>query len=231
MIQLKKSTASLLPLILLLTVTNTGCTLSRMVKQAEKQEISVTPNPLAATGEHVIFEMKATLPQKLLKDNYRYKIDVHYEAEGQKREHVGALNFDIGEYLYEQGKPTITREFSLTRTQYGVAASVLFLSAVVVSLQAGRVVRRCGADRLIRVLLAHAVIALIVIAVAPGWHWVLVGAVVMGVPLGLMNPVTNQLIAGRVIHTVQGTVTGIKQSGVQMGALVIGVGLRQAPAR
>lgn len=106
----------LLPVALLLTLANTGCTLSRMVKQAKKQEITVQPNPLAASGEQVEFEMKATLPKKMLKDDYRYKIDVMYEAEGQKREHVGALNFDAGEYLYEDGKPTITKQLSFPYT-------------------------------------------------------------------------------------------------------------------
>ncbi|WP_224744223.1 tetratricopeptide repeat protein [Pontibacter aquaedesilientis] len=93
-------------------MTNTGCTLSQMVKQAKKQEITVQPNPLTTRGEEVVFEMKATLPKKMLKDGYRYKIDVQYEADGQKPEHVGALNFDIGEYLYDNGKPTMTKEFS-----------------------------------------------------------------------------------------------------------------------
>ncbi|MDX5437841.1 MAG: hypothetical protein LPK03_11635, partial [Pontibacter sp.] len=108
--------ARLLPIAFFLVAANTGCTLSNMVKQAKKQEISVNPNPLAASGEEVVFEMKATLPKNMLKENYRYKIDVHYEADGQKPEHVGALNFDVGEYLYEDGKPTITKELSFPYT-------------------------------------------------------------------------------------------------------------------
>ncbi|MHC2990779.1 hypothetical protein OB13_03980 [Pontibacter sp. HJ8] len=110
--QLKKSTTKFLPVAVLLLMANTGCTLSRMVKHAKKQEITILPNPLTASGEAVSFEMKATLPEKLLKENYRYKIDVVYEYAGQKREHVGALNFDIGEFLYENGKPTITKQLS-----------------------------------------------------------------------------------------------------------------------
>lgn len=39
----------------------------------------------------------------------------------------------------------------------------------------------------------------------------------MGFPLGLGNPVTNQLIVTWVDRTVQGTATGVKQSGVQVG--------------
>ncbi|GGG27155.1 tetratricopeptide repeat protein [Pontibacter amylolyticus] len=110
----KKNAALFLPLAVAMLSANTGCTLQRMVKQAEKQEIEVTPNPLVANGEEVVFEMKATLPEKMLRKNedYRYKIDVVYEAAGQQREHLGALNFDIGNYLYENRRPTITQEFT-----------------------------------------------------------------------------------------------------------------------
>lgn len=102
------------PLALVMLSANTGCTLQRMAKQAQKQEIEVNPNPLVANGEEVVFEMKASLPENMLRKNqdYRYKIDVVYEAAGQQREHLGALNFDIGNYLYENKRPTITQEFS-----------------------------------------------------------------------------------------------------------------------
>ncbi|WP_040573939.1 hypothetical protein [Pontibacter sp. BAB1700] len=121
----KKNAALFLPLAVVMLTANTGCTLQRMVKQAQKQEIEVTPNPLVANGEEVVFELKATLPEKMLKNNqdYRYKIDVVYEAAGQQREHLGALNFDIGNYLYENRRPTITQEFASptlrTRTKAG----------------------------------------------------------------------------------------------------------------
>src|SRR5690606_35863259 len=55
--------------------------------------------------------------------------------------------------------------------------------------------------------------------------WVLLGAVLMGMPLGLGNPVTNQLIVTRIDSAAQGTATGIKQSGVQVGALFVGLTL------
>ncbi|MBX0331688.1 tetratricopeptide repeat protein [Pontibacter sp. HSC-14F20] len=110
----KKKAALFLPLAVVMLSANTGCTLQRMAKQAEKQQIEVIPNPLVANGEEVVFEIKATLPEKMLKNNedYRYKIDVVYEADGQQREHLGALNFDIGNYLYDNRRPTITQEFS-----------------------------------------------------------------------------------------------------------------------
>jgi tetratricopeptide (TPR) repeat protein len=114
MIHNKKTAALFLPVASLLLLSNTGCTLQRMVKQAEKQEIVVTPSPLVTNGEEVVFEMKASLPENMLKKNqdYRYKIDVVYESAGKQREHLGALNFDVGQYLYENRQPTITKEFT-----------------------------------------------------------------------------------------------------------------------
>lgn len=118
--------------------------------------------------------------------------------------------------------PFITAEFGLSRTQYGSGVSTLFLSGVLVSLLAGRLVGRWGEVRLLRAVFAFALVAFVIMAVAPGWGWVLVAAMLMGIPLGLGNPVTNQLIVTRVDQTVQGTATGVKQSGVQVGALFAG---------
>ncbi len=123
--------------------------------------------------------------------------------------------------------PFITAEFNITRTAFGSATSVLFLSGLVVSLTAARLVERWGDVRLLRVLHAAVITAFLVVALAPSWEWVLVGVVVMGLPLGVGNPVTNALIVHRVDAPVQGTAIGIKQSGVQVGALIAGL---SAPA-
>ncbi|MBC5992125.1 tetratricopeptide repeat protein [Pontibacter cellulosilyticus] len=90
-----------------------GCTLSRMVNVAEKKEnIIVQPNPIAASGQLVTFEIKAQVPEKLIKDKYRYKLNVYYEYDQQVREDVGSLNFEFGEFIYENGVPTITKQMS-----------------------------------------------------------------------------------------------------------------------
>lgn len=119
--------------------------------------------------------------------------------------------------------PFITTEFGLTRTHYGAAVSTLFFSAVLVSLQAGRFVGRWSEVRLLRTLFILALAALTITAVSPAWGWVMVAAAIMGLPLGLGNPVTNQIIATRVQYGAQGTVVGVKQSGVQLGALFAGL--------
>lgn len=90
-----------------------GCTLSRMLKTAEKeQRITVEPNPIMANGQLVTFEVKAQVPEKLIRDKQRYKLDVYYEYDQQVRENVGSLNFEFGEFIYERGTPTISKVMS-----------------------------------------------------------------------------------------------------------------------
>ena len=103
----------LLYLSLLFVLLCSGCTLSRMVRTAEKeQRITVDPNPIAATGQLITFEIKAQVPDKLIRDKQRYKLDVYYEYDLQVRENVGSLNFEFGEFIYERGTPTIAKVMS-----------------------------------------------------------------------------------------------------------------------
>ncbi len=114
----KKTTRYWLLLALILTVSSTSCTLQRMVKQAQQQEITVQPGPLVANGQMVNFEIKASVPANIIKDDFRYKLDVYYEYGQQQREQIGAFNFEFGEFIYEKGRPTITKQFSFPYTIY-----------------------------------------------------------------------------------------------------------------
>lgn len=118
--------------------------------------------------------------------------------------------------------PFVTAEFALSRTHFGSALSLLFLSGLVVSLAAGRVVRRWRETALLRFVCLVVICAFGVLSAAQSWWWVLAAAVVFGIPLGLGNPVTNELIIRRVDRRIQGTATGVKQAGVQIGALTVG---------
>jgi tetratricopeptide (TPR) repeat protein len=108
----KKNKNLLLGLTLTLSIGGTGCTLQRMVYTAErKQEIKVVPNPLAATGQHVNFELKAQVPERLVKDKQSYKLDVYYEY-AEQQENIATYSFQFGEFIYEEGEPTVTRQLS-----------------------------------------------------------------------------------------------------------------------
>ncbi|MCX2741539.1 tetratricopeptide repeat protein [Pontibacter anaerobius] len=111
--QYKKNRTLLLLLTVSLGVGGSGCTLQRMVKTAEKhQQVTVVPAPLVTNGERVNFELKAQVPEKLIRDKEVYKLDVYYEYGNEKRENIGTYSFEFGEFLYEDQKPTIIKELS-----------------------------------------------------------------------------------------------------------------------
>ena len=45
--------------------TLSGCALNQMVKMAEQQNLTVSPNPLEVHADTVAFEMSANLPVKM----------------------------------------------------------------------------------------------------------------------------------------------------------------------
>ncbi|GAB3813174.1 hypothetical protein GCM10028895_04940 [Pontibacter rugosus] len=84
-----------------------------MVKQAEKHQfISVEPSPLVANGQQVTFDLKAQVPEKLVREKEVYKLDIYYLYGDEKRENIATYNFDFGNFLYENHTPTITRQLS-----------------------------------------------------------------------------------------------------------------------
>lgn len=95
-------------------LTSSGCTLQRMVKTAEKdQQVTVEPSPLVTNGQSINFEMKAQVPEKLIRDKEVYKLDVYYEyGEQQQRENLSTFSFEFGNFLYEDKKPTITQQIT-----------------------------------------------------------------------------------------------------------------------
>ncbi|ELR70013.1 Immunoreactive 53 kDa antigen PG123 [Fulvivirga imtechensis AK7] len=56
-----------------------GCALNQMVKMAEDQNLTVTPNPLEVHADTVAFEMSANLPVKMLKKGKVYSINTFYK--------------------------------------------------------------------------------------------------------------------------------------------------------
>lgn len=128
------------------------------------------------------------------------------------------------QFIFGVLAPFLTEQFGVSRSSYGVAVSVLFASGVLASFLGGR--RLGGAPmRILRLICGLAAIALFLAAGAQAWWWIVVSAALMGVPLGLANPVTNHLVASRLRPGRQGTVVGVKQAGVPIGSLIVGATL------
>ncbi len=60
-----------------------GCSLNKMIKLADKQDLKVDPNPLEVHGGQVAFNMSAVLPAKMLPKGKVYSLKTVYQYNGQ----------------------------------------------------------------------------------------------------------------------------------------------------
>ncbi|MFF1556110.1 MFS transporter [Streptomyces sp. NPDC058279] len=121
--------------------------------------------------------------------------------------------------------PRLLEELDVSPAVLGLTTTVGFGTAAVLSPSSGRMVDRVGPRRSLVLLLAVSAVALALIGAAPG-PGLLLGAVALGgIPQALANPATNKAILAAVAPVRRGAVTGLKQSGVQLGAFAAGLPL------
>lgn len=118
--------------------------------------------------------------------------------------------------------PMIRDEFAISRFQLGLLTTCFFVVGGPLSLAAGRAADRYGARRVMLAAFSVAAAALVVMAAAPTFPAMLLGAGAAGLALATGNPVTNKLIADHLPPGRRGLVMGGKQAGVQVGAFVAG---------
>lgn len=66
-------------LLIIGTLTFTGCTLPQMIKMAKEQKLEIKPNPLEVHKDSVNFDMSGNLPVKLLKKGTVYTLNTFYK--------------------------------------------------------------------------------------------------------------------------------------------------------
>ncbi|PWS46734.1 MFS transporter, partial [Streptomyces sp. ZEA17I] len=121
--------------------------------------------------------------------------------------------------------PRLVDGLGISPTMLGLTTTVGFGTAAVLSPGGGRMVDRIGPRRALVLLFLLSAAALALIGAAPG-AGLLLGAVALGgIPQALANPATNKAILATVEPARRGAVTGLKQSGVQLGAFVAGLPL------
>jgi predicted MFS family arabinose efflux permease len=114
-------------------------------------------------------------------------------------------------------------EFEIERWQIGALVTAMGFTGAFLSPVFGRVTDRVGSVRSARGVFILASIALLVVSTAPNYPLLVAGALLFGLPNGWTNPATNSLIVDNIAAGARGVVTGIKQSGVQVGAFLGGV--------
>jgi len=120
---------------------------------------------------------------------------------------------------------TLIEEFALSRFEIGLIGSLNTAVGAVSAPMTGRLTDRIGAR--LSTMIAQLIVAagFAVMALASSTALLIVSAAILGIPQGWGNPSTNALIAERVPPGRRGTVTGVKQSGVQMGIFLAGATL------
>ncbi|TLQ48710.1 MFS transporter [Streptomyces marianii] len=121
--------------------------------------------------------------------------------------------------------PRLVGELGISATLLGLTTTIGFGTAAVLSPVSGRIVDWIGPRRGLVALLLVAAAALAAIGASPG-AGLLLGAVALGgLPQALANPATNKAILAVIPAERRGAVTGLKQSGVQLGAFAAGLPL------
>ena len=116
-------------------------------------------------------------------------------------------------------------DVGMSRTELGIVGSINTLVGAITAPYTGRIADRIGPGRSVVACLGISSLGMAALAWAPGLGWIYASAALGGIPQGATNPSTNALISARVTPGRQGTVTGIKQSGVTLGAFLAGVTL------
>lgn len=121
--------------------------------------------------------------------------------------------------------PRLVDELDMSPTLLGLTTTIGFGAAAALSPVGGRVVDRVGPRRCLVALLLVSAVALALIGAAPGSGLLLAAVALGGLPQALANPATNKAILATVPPERRGSVTGMKQSGVQLGAFAAGLPL------
>jgi predicted MFS family arabinose efflux permease len=116
-------------------------------------------------------------------------------------------------------------DLGLSRADIGAVATGFFLVEAGASLPLGGVADRQGGKRMLLLVLASSALGLGAMSVAWGMWPLIVFAGLAGLAPAGANPATNHLIIEHIPPGSRGWITGIKQSGVQVGIFAGGVGL------
>ncbi|MEO1053327.1 MAG: hypothetical protein AAFX87_22025 [Bacteroidota bacterium] len=89
-----------------------SCALPQMVKLAEQQQLTVSPNPLEVHADTVNFEMAANLPLKMLKKDHTYTISTYYKY-GESELELDPIAFKLEDFPNaDSEQPRQNKDFS-----------------------------------------------------------------------------------------------------------------------
>lgn len=116
-------------------------------------------------------------------------------------------------------------DFGLNASDIGWLAAVVSITAAVAGPWAGAIADRIGARPMIVMVFLLSGVGLLAISASPVFTALIFAGVVAGLGQAGANPATNKLIRALVPTGRRGLVTGVKQSGVQVGLFVGGLAM------
>ncbi|MGH9243994.1 MAG: MFS transporter [Acidimicrobiales bacterium] len=122
----------------------------------------------------------------------------------------------------------IIDDFDITREQLGYVLSANVVIAACGSPLAGGLTDRLGSRAALGAVFGLAALSFLMLAIAPAYWVLMAAAVVAAIGQSAGNPATNKLIAEHVAVGRRGYVTGIKQSGAELGLVLGGPALPAA---
>lgn len=113
-------------------------------------------------------------------------------------------------------------DLGVTRAELGWVVTVFSICSAAISPSIGRIADRLGAKRALLWVFSFVGAGFVLMSLAGALLALIGAAVVVAIGQAMANPSTNKMIAQRFAAGRRGLMTGIKQSGVQMGAFVAG---------
>ncbi|WP_304054251.1 CynX/NimT family MFS transporter [Nitrosomonas communis] len=119
--------------------------------------------------------------------------------------------------------PLLSSDLQFDSAWLGYLIMSSFGLAAVLSLWAGAIVNYLGSRYALLVLFCAVGLAFSLITLVESFYSLLIAAAICGIAQALANPVTNLLIAQQVPPEKKASLVGLKQSGVQLAALIAGL--------
>jgi predicted MFS family arabinose efflux permease len=113
-------------------------------------------------------------------------------------------------------------EFDISRAQLGWLITSVTAVAAVMAPAVGRWTDRLGGSTMILTIFVGSIVLMLAVAVAPTFETLLLTSLLAGFINAAGNPAGNKLIVSVIPRGARGVIMGIKQSGVQLGTLLVG---------
>lgn len=119
--------------------------------------------------------------------------------------------------------PLIIEDLQISESQFGLLATIVFFTAALSAAWLGRLSDKVSAWMQMLIIFGGTALALLVMALAPNYSWLLVAVALAGPAQAISNPTTNRLIIHHVPAQKRPGWIGVKQSGVQGSQLFSGL--------